>query len=72
MIPIFQPGNIFKIIWDTLVLFASLIIIFLMTIRISFGSDDGMIISDSYIFFILMLQVFDMIINMNTGLYLKG
>lgn len=71
IIPIFYPGNIIKIIWDAVVLFASLIIIFVLTVRVSFGRDD-MIISNVYIFLILMIQVCDMVVSMNTGYYLKG
>lgn len=50
----------------------SLIIIFVISIRISFGNDDQMLIPDNYILILLMLQAFDMLISMNTGFYLKG
>ena len=44
LVPVFQPESNFKIFWDAIILIVSLFLMFVLTMRISFGIDNGMII----------------------------
>ncbi|KAL4506560.1 hypothetical protein ABPG72_000131 [Tetrahymena utriculariae] len=72
IIPILSPSSKYKLIWDTVVSFSLVQAFFFIPILISLSIHEEGLFYDQILQFIIVVEVFDIIITCNTGFYKKG
>ena len=72
LIPVFSPFHAGKMIWDIIILFCLISLLFIYLLQFAFGFSSSKAINTYFTTTCQLMVYFDILVNLNTGIYHNG